>query len=84
MGEGSGTKMQDNPAFIRLEGKVDNLICAVQEYKVQVDKGYVSRTEFEVFKATINPTSKLINEIIKYVLLAVVAAGIALIFSKTI
>lgn len=77
-----GAKVQDNPAFIRLEGKVDSLICEVRDYKLVSDKNYVCRTEFEVFKATMSPTNKLVSDVIKYIILAIVAAGLMLIIAK--
>lgn len=77
--EGSKDKVQDNPAFIRLEAKVDGLTTEVREYKMLVDKNFVTRTEFEVFKATTLPNNKLVSEVIKYVIIAVLAAGLTLV-----
>lgn len=71
--------VQDNPAFIRLEAKVDGLISEVREYKIGNDKSYVTRTEFEVFKATQTPTTKLVADVVKYVIMFIVGAGLSLI-----
>lgn len=70
--------VQDSPAFIRLEGKVDNLTSEIREYKLLVEKHFVTRTEFEVFKATISPNNHLISDIIKYVIIFIIGAGLAL------
>lgn len=76
--------VQDNPAFIRLEAKVDGLISEVREYKIGNDKSYVTRTEFEVFKATQTPTTKLVGDIVKYIVIAIVAAGLALLLRNSV
>lgn len=74
--------VQDSPAFIRLESKVDRLTTEVREYKMLVDKNFVTRTEFEVFKASTLPNNKLIGEIIKYIVIGVVGAGLALVIKQ--
>lgn len=76
--------VQDNPAFIRLEAKVDGLISEVRDYKVTNDKTYVTRTEFEVFKATQTPTTKMVTDIIRYIIIAIVAAGLALVLNGSL
>lgn len=76
--------VQDNPAFIRLEAKVDGLISEVREYKTTNDKTYVTRTEFEVFKATQTPTTKLVADVVKYIILFLIGAGLSLIVATNI
>jgi hypothetical protein len=75
---GGNTMVADNPAFIRLEAKVDGLISEVREYKSNNDKTYVTRTEFEVFKATQTPTTKLVADVVKYIIIFIVGAGLSL------
>lgn len=76
--------VQDNPAFIRLEAKVDGLISEVRDYKVTNDKTYVTRVEFEVFKATQTPTTKLVADVVKYIILFMVGAGLSLLVASNI
>lgn len=75
-------KVQDSPAFIRLESKVDSLTSEVREYKLLVDKHFVTRTEFEVFKATVSPNNKLVSEIIKYIIIFIIGAGLTLLITQ--
>ena len=81
---GSTNQVQDNPAFIRLEAKVDALTSEVREYKIGNDKSYVTRTEFEVFKATQTPTTKLVADVVKYIILFLIGAGLSLIVATNI